>query len=227
MSDSLGRELCQAFISAGIPWKALENPALHTFLEQNIGISIPLEATLRNKYLNEIYIEAKRTIKNALDGKPLVLQVDETTDVENRHVANVLMSSLDVIIKKGLWYTTTFLEKNNHSTIAQLVNDTINELFLTFNKSLFKVYITDQAPYAIKSGKDLQVLYPDLKHISCVAHAHHRICEDIREIFKCTDNFIAAVKQVFKNSPSRISVWKQVNPQLQVPPEPGVTHWGT
>jgi len=50
--EVLGRELCEAFLAANIPWKKLENSKLKNFLETNLGIAIPDESTLRKKYMD-------------------------------------------------------------------------------------------------------------------------------------------------------------------------------
>ena len=46
-SETLGKDLCQAFLAATIPWKKLENPVLKSFLESNLAIKIPDESSLR------------------------------------------------------------------------------------------------------------------------------------------------------------------------------------
>ena len=42
-SEVLGKELCEAFLSANIPWYKLENAKLKSFLEDNLGVTIPGE----------------------------------------------------------------------------------------------------------------------------------------------------------------------------------------
>ncbi len=40
-SEVLGRELCEAFMVANIPWTKLVNNRLKNFLETNLGITSP------------------------------------------------------------------------------------------------------------------------------------------------------------------------------------------
>lgn len=59
-SEILGGDLCKALLSANIPWNKLENPLLKTFLEANVGITLPGEAIMRKKYLHESHSEVTR-----------------------------------------------------------------------------------------------------------------------------------------------------------------------
>ena len=42
----LGKELCQAFLSANIPWNKLEDPKIRDVLDKNMEISVPSESTI-------------------------------------------------------------------------------------------------------------------------------------------------------------------------------------
>ena len=46
----LGKELCQAFLSANIPWNKLEDPKIRDVLEKNMEISVPSESTIRSLF---------------------------------------------------------------------------------------------------------------------------------------------------------------------------------
>jgi len=50
----------------------------------------------------------------------------------------------------------------------------------------------------VKAGKALS----DTKmiHITCLAHAVHRVCEEIRKSFQKIDSLIANGKKIFKNT---------------------------
>ena len=43
--------------------------------------------------------------------------------------------------------------------------------------------ITDTAPYMVKAGNELTLLYPKLIHIICLAHAVHILSAEIRHNF--------------------------------------------
>ena len=60
-----------------------------------------------------------------------------------------------------------------------------------------------------------------------MAHGVHRVAEVVRSVFPNVDKVIATVKKVFIKAPSRVSVFKQVAPELPLPPKPILTRWGT
>jgi len=42
------------------------------------------------------------------------------------------------------------------------------------------LFISDAAPYMIKAAKALQLLYPQMIHVTCLVHALHRVAEEVR-----------------------------------------------
>ncbi|KAL4153986.1 hypothetical protein QTP88_001819 [Uroleucon formosanum] len=58
----------------------------------------------------------------------------------------------------------------------------------------------------VKTGDTLKVFYPNIIHVTCVAHMLNRVVE---------------------KSPSRIQLYKEMLPGLPLPPEPVITRWGT
>ena len=42
----------------------------------------------------------------------------------------------------------------------------------------------------VKCFHDLKVLFPNLHHITCLAHAIHRVAEKVRESHKLVDDFL-------------------------------------
>ena len=65
-------------------------------------------------------------------------------------------------------------------------------------------------------------------HVTCVAHALHRVCETIRVLYPNVDKLIAnAKKKVFVKSPSRVKIFKTRAPNTPLPPIPVITRWDT
>jgi hypothetical protein len=42
------------------------------------------------------------------------------------------------------------------------------------------LFVSDDAPYMIKAAKALQLLYPKMIHVTCLAHALHRVAGEVR-----------------------------------------------
>lgn len=61
----------------------------------------------------------------------------------------------------------------------------------------------------------------------CLAHALHRVAEQIRSDFPLVDKLISSVKKVFFKCPARIQIFKSEALELSLPPEPVITRWGT
>ena len=181
---------------------------------------MPDRTTHEKKYLGECY-------QDSLGDKPIWVGVDETTDAMARYVANVLIGRLD----NEKYHTpclanVVFLEKTNSATISRLVNNTLKFL-CNFDADLLKLLLSDVAAYKLKSGREQKVFYPTLLHITCLAHGLHRVCESVREMFPEVNDLVSTVKGVFVKVPSRIIIWKEVCPEVPLPPEPMLTRWGT
>lgn len=222
-------DLCSTLLAADIPFYKLSNPVLCQFLEKYTGNLIPHESTLRKNYLPNCYSATLDTIRKSMENKKIWLSVDETTDSANRAITNVLVGSLDRDFpsKSYLLHLET-LEKVNHSTIAQVLERSLHILWPeeVKNENVL-LLVTDAAPYMIKAAKGLQVLYPKMLHVTCMAHALHRVAEEVRASSKAVDKLISDVKKVFLKAPSRIVLFKEKQPNLPLPPSPVVTRWGT
>ena len=79
----------------------------------------------------------------------------------------------------------------------------------------------------LKSGQELKVFYPTLLHITCLSHGLHRVCESVHEMFPEVNDFVSTVKRIFIKAPSSIIIWKEVRPEVPLPPESMLTRWGT
>ncbi|XP_068082447.1 uncharacterized protein [Anabrus simplex] len=79
----------------------------------------------------------------------------------------------------------------------------------------------------IKAGKSLKLLYPKMLHVTCLAHAMHRVAEELRKKSFSVNSVISSVKIIFIKAPSRICAFKMMHPELLLPPEPILIRWGT
>lgn len=93
--------------------------------------------------------------------------------------------------------------------------------------SLKCILVTDAARYMVKMGKALKTLYPKLLHVTCLAHGIHRVCEAIRDAHPTVDDLIATIKKVFLKAPARCAKFRAILPDVNMPPKPVVTRWGT
>lgn len=146
----------------------------------------------------------------------------------DRNVANVLIGKLDPNTYHPPYLVNCeFLEKSpNNETITALVNETIDGLGYS-DKRLFKALLSDGVAYMVKTGKNLKDTYPTLIHITCLVHALHRVCEEVKAMFSKLNKLIISIKQIYRKAGSRVRDWKNEYKDVPVPPRPVLTRWGT
>ncbi|KAE9544006.1 hypothetical protein AGLY_001695 [Aphis glycines] len=141
-----------------------------------IHADIPI-SKLENKSLNAFL--TKYTGQLNPDENGLIwVSIDETVDVEGRHFGNVIVGKLSETFSKSFLLNCAQLEKCNHKTIAKLFNDSMSLLW-------------PKAPYMVKSAVAINVFYPKMIHLTCLARGLHRIGETIRAKFYKVDKLIA------------------------------------
>jgi len=90
------------------------------------------------------------------------------------------------------------LDKANYFIISKVFDQS---MFLLLPKGIHQddvfLSVTDAAPYMMKAANSLKALYSKMAHVTCFAHAHHRITETIHEKFNNLDGLVLNVKKVF------------------------------
>lgn len=226
--SEFSRELCEAFLAADIPLWKLQNKKLHNFLEKWTHQNIPEASTIRKNYIKPCYIETMCKIRNSV-GENDVWISDETTDVENRAVANFIIGTLHSD-RPGKIYLlhSAVLEKTNNRTIVKFVLKSLEQLWpagIKYEKVL--LFVSDGAAYMKKAGEKLCATFHKMIHVTCVAHGLHRVAEEVRCIYKKTNWIISETKKIFRKAPYRIKLFKKILPTVPLPPSPITTRWGT
>lgn len=227
--SSFNHDLCHTLLSANIPLNKLNNPKFREFLIKYTGKDIPYESTLRKGYVDDVYNQTLNKIRKYIDGNKIWVSIDETTDVTGRYVANVIIGTLEENEPGKIFLLhVEELEKVNHSTIFKLFDKSMNILWPDGVKhDDVLLFLTDAAPYMIKSANSIKTLYSKMIHTTCLAHGLHRVAETVRTLNPKVDKIIANIKKIFKKAPSRVQTFMDTAPFLQLPPEPVLTRWGT
>ncbi|KAL4107434.1 hypothetical protein QTP88_017776 [Uroleucon formosanum] len=144
------------------------------------------------------------------------------------YFGNVIIGKLCSEPTKSFLLNCVQLEKCNNKTIAKLFNDSMNLLWPNGVKyeNVF-LFLTDAASYMVKAGSILTAFFPKLVHLTCLVHGFHRVSVTIRCNYSEVDQLIATIKKIFLKAPSRVSKFKEMYPDLNLPPEPIITRWGT
>jgi len=174
-------------------------------------------------HLKKYYEEIIRCIKNAIKGQKVWIAMDESIDSCGRSIANFVIGILsnDKEKCKSFVINTKSLESTNSTTIARFFEDTIHMVTPNvIERNDILLALTDTAPYMIKAMKALNVIYPKMLHLTCLAYLLNRVCEEMRSLFPNVDQLISNGKKLFTKSKLRHVTFKQVAPNIPLPPRP-------
>jgi hypothetical protein len=114
------------------------------------------------------------------------------------------------------------LERVNNSSIAVVFDNAMNLLWPDkVEQENVPLFVSDAALYMIKAAKALQLLL--MIHVTCLAHALHRVAEEVWGSYPEVDKLIANRKKIFIKSPLRVQKFKEEAPTLPLPPQPIIT----
>lgn len=227
--NAFQEDLTRALLKADIPFHKLKNEHLRKFLNKYMDRDIPDESTLRKKYVPTIYDETISQIRADIGDSPIWISVDETTDACGRFMVHVIVGKLShEEAGQGHLILCKEVEKTNNSTIVRSVQEALSTLWLGISsEDRVRAFVTDSAAYMLKAGECLKVLYPKMLHVTCTAHAVHRVAEEVRKFSPAVNDLISAGKKIFVKAPSRVNIFKEMMPGVPLPPEPILTRWGT
>lgn len=69
-----------------------------------------------------------------------------------------------------------------------------------------------------KAAHLLKTFYPQVLHVTCPAHALHRVCEELRKHLIDVNELIASAKAVFLTAPCRVRSFIATLPDVPLPP---------
>ena len=184
---------------------------------------------LRDRYLPPVYAEHFAVVKEKLEGKPVLVIIDETTDERDKSVMNVLVGQLD----KLYLIDVVFMDACNQQTVAQATLRSLASAGIDYNNVV--CFVTDNAAYCKAAYNNiLKNVLPNCIHVGCMAHILNLVGEDLvkDEYFKEVEVFVNDIKNIFKKRPARKSRFaahlREINHDVKsLPPEPVATRWGT
>jgi hypothetical protein len=180
-------------------------------LEKFTTHPIPTESTLRKNYFVSCYEDTIKKIRNSVRKNKIWVSIDETSDVDGRFVANIFVGTLKHE-QPGEIFLLAYevLERVNNSSVAVVFDNEMNFLWLSkVERENVFLFVSDAAPYRIKSTKALQFLYPKMIHVTCLAHALNRVDEEVRGSYPEVDKLIANRKKIFIKSLLRVQKFKR------------------
>jgi hypothetical protein len=190
---------------------------------------IHTESTLRKNYLASCYEDTINKIRNSAGKNKIWVSIDETSDIDSRFVANVVVGALKYEQPgETFLFACEVLERVNNSSIAVVSDNAMNLLWpYKVERENVLLFVSDAALYTTKAAKALQLLYPKMIHVTGLMHALHRVAEEVRENFPGVEQLVANGKNIFIKSPLRVQKFNEEAPTLPLPPQPTVTSWET
>jgi len=168
-------------VSSNIPLHKVEAASFRKFLEKYTTHSTPTESTLRKNYLASCYEDTINKIRNSVGKNKIWVSIDETSDVDGRFVANVVGTLKHGEPGEIFLLACEVLERVNNSSITVVFDNAMKVLWPDkVERDNVLLFVSDAAPHMIKAAKALQLLYPKMTHVTCLAHALHRVAEEVR-----------------------------------------------
>lgn len=78
----------------------------------------------------------------------------------------------------------------------------------------------------LKCGKLLKSIFVQMKHVTCIVHAMHNLCEQIRKKNSLVDEIIAHLKNLLTKNNDNKTIFHSVT-KLAISKFPILTRWGT
>ncbi|KAI1305878.1 hypothetical protein HDE_01070 [Halotydeus destructor] len=156
--------------------------------------------------------------------------VDETTDRKSQKVVNVLVGILSSVPMEPMLLHIDILAAANKETIIQTILEACKILWPTSQKyDKLELIVSDGAAYmrkAIRGLKANNLMFPNLKHITCILHGIILVVKDIEAQFPLVNQLLVDVKKYFTNASSRVKHFKATT-ELNLPPKPIAIRWCT
>ena len=215
---------------ADIPLEKTEK--IRPFLQkhcQQAG-AIPQAPTLRTTYVPRLFEAHFLALKDLLRDKPVSIIADETTDVRDHSILNVIAS----VKGKPYLIGVVKMEACNHSTFSQAIISSVSEAGIAFQN--VTAVVSDSAAYCKKAYRDvMSAVYSNSVHILCLAHIVNLAAEvfHLYKDFSHTANLITMIKSSLFKKPGRKSRLLKYMSDLiskedvKLPPVPVSSRWNS
>jgi hypothetical protein len=212
------RDVLKAFLSADIPLWKLRNPELRK-LFLGIGHPLPCEQSCRLR-INDVFEEEMQRICDYVKNQPVFFVVDES-EVAGCKYVNLLVGILSVPQTAYLFECLPLASAANGDAILRIIDDCID--YLCISRDHFQLLLTDAASYMISAGNTLHRLYPNLFHVTCLAHLIHNCAMKVKCHYSQVDQLISRIKNATIKNKTRSRDFAAIG----CPPDTIVTRWGS
>ncbi len=210
--------LCEGFSGANIPLHKLRYSSIIKMFNK-LDITAPSESTVRRK-IDDNYETFLRRIKAKFSNHMYYIIIDES-QIQNRRFVNVILGDFEAPRDFYLIEVVEIIEPSNSKNQAIIIDEVIKKYDLSRN--MFMLLISNAASYMYLCAKNLKLFYPNMRHITCFAHALHNCAFRVKRAYPNVDFLIASIKGLVVKNHKR----KEEFIHLKKIPEPIVTRWGS
>ena len=164
--------------------------------------SLPQLPTLRKVYVPRLFELHYAALTEILKDQPVSITADETTDVRDHSILNVLAT----VQGKPYLIGVVKMEACNHSTFSQAVIRSVTDIGIQFNQ--VTAVVSDSAAYCKKAYNDvLSAIFPNSVHVLCLAHIVNLVAEVFHHHrdFAHTNTLVMMIKSSLFKKPGRKS----------------------
>ena len=184
-----------------------------------MGKTLPSESACRRKAAEMREREIDR-VKNLIHEQKTFLVVDES-EISDIKYLNVLVGLLDEPDKTYLIACEVLPKSPTAQSICQEIYDCLR--FFDVTRNNFCLLLSDAARYMQAAGKTLKNMYPQLFHVTCVAHLLHNCALRVKAKYPAVDDLIACVKAATVTNKTRQAMFEAFGK----PPQPITTRWAS
>lgn len=224
--DEFNLQVTKTFIETGIPLDKLNHPSFKNLFENILKKRLYTRLHLSTTYIPALFEQAIGELRSKVGDHHIYFIVDESPDLMERAVVNVLVGKLDGSYSKPQLLMVKIFEKSvNSTTINQVMMQACARLWpdgIQFDR--VQLVLTDAAAYMNKAFSNDSV-FPNLIHITCLVHALHRVSETIRTKYNLINELVVEIKRRLaysKNDKKRF-----IEMVGCIPPHVVLTRWGT
>lgn len=123
-------DLVQTFLNANIPLNKVCHPSIQGFIENYTKYAVPSVSKLRTKCVPLLYEKCRNKLKQIAQNNFIWVSIDETTDCEQRFVANFIFGVLGVEEEKERChlFASKQIEVTNSVSMAKFFDECVLEL---------------------------------------------------------------------------------------------------
>ncbi len=181
-SDSMDLDILNLICNANLSFNIIDNPYF-ILLFRKLGVNLCSGQNYRaEKIRNASNVILNEKIKSLIN-KNFYLSFVETTESMGRRIFNIIVGELSHLhFSKPFLLFSGEVDSCKADALLAVINNELNKITPNnLQKSYLKLLLSDGAVYCRKIRLEIKKTYKGAKHIICLCHNLHNLCESIKE----------------------------------------------